>query len=95
MRQALYHGTKASQVFLCKDHVSEYWHVALKGKKKIDINEENMINFHIVDIHPFKTTINFDEDSLVDDIHEIWEYHNNGIYIWSIHNFMYEFRIPA
>ena len=49
--------------------------------KKNCVNEENLSNLHIVDTHPFKIVIHFDEDPLVDDIHAIREDHNEGIYI--------------
>jgi len=55
--------------------------MSLFKEKKININEENMSNLHIVDTHPFKTMINFDEDIVVDDVIAIWEDHNEGIYI--------------
>ena len=62
-----------SQVFHVKDLVSEYWFVAFHGNKQIDVNEENLSNLHIANTHPFKTTINFDEAPLLDDIHAIQE----------------------
>jgi len=30
---------------------------------------------------------------MVDDIHVIWENHDEEIYIWQIHNSMYKFQI--
>ena len=53
--------------------MSEYWFVAFHGNKQIDVNEENLSNLHIANTHPFKTTINFDEAPLLDDIHAIQE----------------------
>jgi len=50
-------------------------------KKKIDVNEENLGNLHITDIHQFKTMMNFDEDPLIDNAHEIQEDQIEGIYI--------------
>jgi len=45
------------------------------------VYEKNLSNLNIVDTHPFKRTINFDEVHLVDDVHAIREDHNEGIYI--------------
>jgi len=45
------------------------------------VNEENLNNLNIVDTHPFKTTIIFYENPMVDDIHVIWENHDEEIYI--------------
>jgi len=59
----------------------EHCYVTFNGKKQMDVNDKNICNLHIDDTHPFKTMINFDEDLLVDDVHAIREYHNEGIYI--------------
>jgi len=69
------------QVFYVKDLVSEHWFVALHGKQQIDVSEENLSNLHITDTYPFKTTINFDEVPILDDVHVIQENHDEGIYI--------------
>jgi len=55
---------QAYQVFHVKNSAFEHWFVALHGKK-IDVNEKNMSNLNIVDIHPFKRMINVDEVPLV------------------------------
>jgi len=45
-----------------------------------------MTKIHIVDTHPFKSMINFDEDPLVDNVHAIREDHNVGIHIYMTSN---------
>ena len=70
-----------SQLFYVKNAASQHWFVALQGKRQIDVNEENLSNLHIVDTHPFKTTINFDEAPILDDVQAIREDHDEGIYI--------------
>ncbi|KAG2371826.1 uncharacterized protein HKW66_Vig0239470 [Vigna angularis] len=72
---------QASQVFYVKDPASDHWYVALQGKRQIEDKEENLSYIHIADNHPFKTTINLDDDPLIDDIQAIREDHNEGIYI--------------
>jgi len=69
------------QVLYVKDPASEHWFVALHSKRQIDVNEENLSNLHIADTHLFKTTINFDEAPVLDDVHAIQEDHDEGIYI--------------
>jgi len=70
-----------SQVFYVKDPTIEHWFVALHGKRQIDVNEENLSNLHIADTHPSKTTINFDDALVLDDVQAIREDHDEGIYI--------------
>lgn len=71
---------KHLRFFYVKDVASKHWYVVLQGKKKqIDVNIKNLSNLHIVDIHLFKTMVNFDEDALVDDEHATQEDHCEGI----------------
>jgi len=48
-------------------------------KNKIEVNEENLNILNIVDTRLLKTMINFDEDPLVDDVHETHKDHNERI----------------